>query len=319
VTKYFVTGGAGFVGANCVRRLLKRPEAAVTVFDNLSSGRVENLPNSGHADRLQFVHGDVRDMPALMNAMRDHEVVYHFASNSDIARAAAEPSIDFTNGTILTQNVLEAMRETGSKRIIFPSGSGVYGEVPAVPLPEAYPHMIPISTYGASKLASEALISAYAFMFGMTGTVFRLANVVGPGATHGVAYDFVRRLRQDSSALKIYGDGTQSKPYVHVDDVLDAFDLIERQQQGGYQCFNVGPQDHITVREIADIVVAAMKLNVPYAFTGGDRGWKADVPVYRLDASRLRAEGWSPRRGSREAVNAAVESLIEEWPAAIVS
>lgn len=277
---------------------------------------MENLPIDDAGERLTVIRGDVRELPALTAAMQEHTTVYHFASNADIARAATEPLIDFTNGTVLTQNALEAMRQTGAKRIIFPSGSGVYGDVPRIPLPETYSELRPVSTYGASKLASEGLISAYSFLFGLTGTVFRLANVVGPNQTHGVSYDFVRRLRQDSSSLRILGDGTQSKPYIHVDDVLDAFDLLEESQQTGYECFNVGPEDYLTVQEIADIVVSGMQLdNVNYAFTGGSRGWKGDVPAYRLDTTRLRSRGWSTRLSSKEAVTAAVDALMLEWPA----
>jgi UDP-glucose 4-epimerase len=248
--------------------------------------------------------------------MAGHDVVYHFASNSDIARAATEPAIDFLNGTLLTHNVLEAMRDTGVKRVLFTSGSGVYGDVPPVPIPEEYAKMLPISTYGACKLASESLISAYCHMFGVTGTVFRFANVVGPHQTHGVAYDFLRRLAKDPTQLKIYGDGQQTKPYVHINDVMAAFQLLERSQSSGYDVFNVGTEDFLTVRDVADIVVDRMKLaNVRYEFTGGARGWKADVPVYKLDSRKIRDRGWSSQLNSRESVIAAVESMIQDLTA----
>jgi UDP-glucose 4-epimerase len=312
---YLVTGGAGFVGANYVRRVLSRPDVRVTVVDNFSTGSLENLEGLP-GNRLTITECDLRDLDSLAEASRHHDVVVHFASNSDIAKAATSPDIDFDNGTRLTSNVLEAMRINGIKRVLFPSGSGVYGEVSEVPVAEDLPQMRPVSTYGASKLASEALISAYSFMFGMTGTVLRLANVVGPHQTHGVGYDFVRRLRAEPEALRILGDGSQSKPYVHVDDVLDAFDLMEARQTTGYDCYNVGPADFVTVRDIADIVVSAMGLrNVRYDFTGGNRGWKADVPVYRLDTQKIRSCGWTTRRTSREAVEASIQSLLSEWPA----
>ncbi len=248
--------------------------------------------------------------------MPGHDIVYHFAANSDIARAQQDPTIDFENGTIPTNNVLEAMRKSNVRRIVFTSGSGVYGEVPPAPIPEEYPRMIPVSTYGACKIACEALISAYCFMFDMTGTVFRFANVVGPHQTHGVAYDFIRRLAADPSRLKILGDGTQSKPYIHVEDVLSAFELLEAKQPGGYAVYNVGTPDFLTVREIADLVCERMGLrDVRYEFTGGARGWKADVPVYRLDTTRIRALGWTNRRNSREAVQAAVDAMLKELAA----
>jgi len=311
--RYFVTGGAGFIGGHLVHRLLAATQAHVTVFDNFSTGRRWHLGERAGDPRLKIVEGNAQDQTALVEAIRGHDTVFHLASNSDIARAAQEPEIDFLNGTLLTHNVLEAMRKTGVRRIAFTSGSGVYGEVPPVPVPEDYPKMIPVSTYGACKLACEALISAYSFMFDMRGMVFRFANVVGPRQTHGVAYDFIRRLAKDPTRLLIYGDGTQSKPYIHVEDVLNAFLLIEGPTETGYFYHNVASEDFLTVREIADIVVAKMGLrNVKYEFTGGSRGWKADVPVYRLDTKKIRALGWSNRCNSRQAVEAAVDAMLEE-------
>jgi len=311
--RIFVTGGAGFLGSNWVGYLLRHTSARVTVFDNLATGKRRYLEQFESDERFRFVFGDVRELSALQRAMQDHEWVFHFAANSDIARAAREPSIDFWNGTYLTHNVLEAMRGTGSERIFFTSGSGVYGDVEPVPVPEEYPRMIPISTYGASKLASESLISAYSHMFGIKGTVCRFANLVGPHQTHGVAYDFVHRLRKDPRRLLIYGDGRQSKPYLHVEDVTAAFALLAEKQSAAYDVFNVGSEDFLTVKEIADIVVQKMGLSgVKYEFTGGSRGWRADVPVYRLDTTKIRRLGWKNRRTSRQAVEAAVETIIRE-------
>lgn len=308
---YFVTGGAGFIGSHLVRRLLGTTSARVTVFDNFSTGQRWHFGDHINDPRLNIVEGNAQNQDEVARAIGGHDTVFHLASNSDIARAATEPDVDFQNGTLLTRNVLEAMRKTDVKRIIFTSGSGVYGEVPPRPIPEDYDKMIPVSTYGACKLACEALISAYSFMFDMQGIVFRFANVVGPNQTHGVAYDFIRRLAGEPARLKIFGDGTQSKPYIHVDDVLDAFLRIEATKQIGYEYYNVASQDFLTVREIADIVCERMKLkNVNYEFTGGSRGWKADVPVYRLDTTKIRARGWQNKRNSREAVTAAVDDML---------
>ncbi len=315
-SRYFVTGGAGFIGAHLVNHLLDTTPAAVTVFDNFSTGRKWAFFERVADPRLTIRCGDARDQDAVVEAVAGHDVVYHLAANSDIARAAAEPEIDFLNGTLLTHNVLEAMRRAGVRRILYTSGSGVYGEVPPEPIPEEYPRMIPISTYGACKLAGEALISAYCHLFEITGTVFRFANVVGPHQTHGVAHDFLRRLAKDPSRLKIFGDGRQTKPYIHVEDVLAAFRLMEQEQPGGYDVFNVGTEDALTVHQIADIVVERMGLSgVRYEFTGGARGWKADVPVYKLDTRKIRGRGWSSRRNSREAVTAAVDAMIADLQA----
>jgi UDP-glucose 4-epimerase len=308
--KYFITGGAGFIGAHLSNRLLSAGHS-VTAYDISCNSQRWHFGNNLKNPALRVVDADVRDAAKLEEAMAGHDVVFHFASNADIARAAAEPDIDFSNGTLLTRCVLEAMRKVAVKRIAFTSGSGVYGEVPPIPIPEDYDKMIPISTYGAQKLASEALIAAYSFMFNLHGMVFRFANVVGPQQTHGVAYDFLRRLAKDPTRLKIFGDGTQSKPYIHIEDALDAFLLIEGEARGGYEYYNVASQDFLTVRQIADVACERMGLkNVQCEFTGGNRGWKADVPVYRLDTAKIRARGWSNKRNSREAVSAAIDSMV---------
>lgn len=315
-SSFFVTGGAGFIGAHLTNRLLDGTDGRVTVFDNFSTGRAWHFGERVKDPRLRVIEGDCRDAEALEAAMGGHEVVFHLASNSDIASAATNPDIDFANGTVLTRNVLEAMRKTGVGRIFFTSGSGVYGEVPPVPIPEHYDKMIPVSTYGACKLACEALISAYSFMFDMKGVVFRFANVVGPFQTHGVAHDFLRRLAFDPTQLKIFGDGTQSKPYIHVEDVVDAFMMMEERNGPGYDMFNVASEDFLTVSDIADIVVERMGLSgVRYNYTGGSRGWKADVPLYRLDSSKIRGLGWRNRMTSREAVVGSVDSMIEDLKA----
>jgi UDP-glucose 4-epimerase len=311
--RFFITGGAGFLGSNLVNAILDRRLGAVTVFDNFLTGRREHFGESAGSSNLAIVEGDVADIEAVAKAVTGHDTVFHLAANSDIARAANEPLVDFDNGTRLTQSLLEAMRRTGVKRVLFTSGSGVYGEVPPVPVGEDFSPMIPISTYGAAKLASETLISAYCHMFDMVGTVFRFANVVGPHMTHGVSHDFTRRLHADPTHLQILGDGNQSKPYVHADDVVAAMLFLQQQQTSGYAYYNVGSEDHLLVREIADIVVAEMRLqNVKYEYTGGTRGWRADVPVYRLDTSKIRRLGWKNKRNSREAVVAAVRALLGE-------
>jgi len=313
LTRFFITGGAGFIGGHLVARLLQRPDAQVVVYDNFSSGRAWHLEAVETADRLQTITGDLKDIGRLREAMGGVDVVFHLASNPDIARAVREPDVDFWEGTYLTQNVLEAMRENRVPRLLYSSGSGVYGDTGTEPVVETYSPMRPISTYGASKLAGEALICAYCHMFDMHALAFRFANVVGPRQTHGVAYDFVLRLGRDPTRLQILGDGSQSKSYIHVDDVLDAILFLYDQGWQGFDVFNVATEDYVTVREIADLVVRQLGLShVAYSFTGGDRGWKGDVPVVRFDTSKLRSRGWSNRRTSREALQASIDSLITD-------
>jgi UDP-glucose 4-epimerase len=245
--------------------------------------------------------------------MRGCDHLFHFASNPDIAKAATQPDIDFWEGTYLTQNVLEAMRVSGVKRLTYASGSGVYGDTGELAVFEDYAPMLPISTYGASKLAGESLICAYCHMFGLNGAVFRFANVVGPRQSHGVAYDFILRLLHDPSRLRILGDGSQSKSYIHVEDVVDAMLLIGGKSNEGFEYYNVATEDYLSVRQIADLVIARMGLSgVKYEFTGGDRGWKGDVPVVRFDSRKLRGLGWTNRRTTAEALRDSIDSLIAD-------
>jgi UDP-glucose 4-epimerase len=314
--KAFVTGGAGFIGSHLVRRLLKSEGAdQVVVYDNFTSGQRSYLQVLMSDRRLAVIEADLKDAERVREAMAGCDTVFHLAANPDIAKAITQPDIDFWEGTYLTQNVLEAMRQTGTTRIFYTSGSGVYGEDPAVNFPESYGPCIPISTYGAGKLASESLIAAYCHMFGLVARVFRFANVVGPRQTHGVGYDFIRRLKSDSTALRILGDGTQRKSYVHVDDVLETIFLVAAKTIERYEVFNVATDDYVTVREIADLAVALAGLRpgeVRYDFTGGDRGWKGDVPIVRFDCSKIKALGWRNRRSSAEALRDAMEAMGRE-------
>jgi UDP-glucose 4-epimerase len=308
----FVAGGAGFIGSHLVRHLLTEGRAEnIVLYDNFSSGKMWHLREFIQDPHLNIVNADIKDLSKLTEAIAGAQIVYHFASNPDIAKAMAQPDIDFWEGTYLTQNVLEAMRVSGVKKIVYASGSGVYGETGLQEVVEDSSSFLPISTYGASKLAGEALICAYCHMFEMQGLVFRFANVVGPHQTHGVGYDFVRRLLRDPSQLVILGDGNQSKSYVHVEDVISAMQWIVGQGWRGFEYFNVATEDYVTVREIADLVVQRLGLNeVAYAFTGGARGWKGDVPTVRFNTQKLRARGWQNRRTSREALRDSIDSMI---------
>jgi UDP-glucose 4-epimerase len=315
-SRYFLVGGAGFIGSHFVDRLLSEPETElVTVYDNFTSGREWHVSHHADDERLAVHRGDVKDPGALTDAMEGHDVVVHLASNPDIARAMTEPAVDFDEGTLLTHHVVEAMRRTETPRVLYASGSGVYGDLGEREIDEDWGPLVPISTYGASKLAGEALISAYSFMFGLTGRIFRFGNVVGPRQTHGVGFDFVRRLLEDPTRLQIFGDGRQSKSYIHVEDVVDAVLVAHRQSTGDYEAFNVATGDYITVTEIADLaadIVGLDPADVRYEYTGGARGWRGDVPVVRLNTDRIRRLGWTNRRSSSEALRDSMLALLEE-------
>ena len=315
--KYLMVGGAGFIGSHFVDQLLSagQPTSQVTIYDNFSSGRAWHFEQHRGDARLTVVHAEVSDLDTLCSAMAGRDVVIHLASNPDIARAATEPEIDFYQGTLLTNNVLEAMRRMGVKQLLYASGSGVYGELGTTPVSEDQGPFQPVSTYGASKLAGEALIASYCAMFGLRACAFRFANVVGPRQTHGVGFDFLRRLTADPSELRILGDGQQSKSYIHVLDVVAAVLKALDGSEEPFAVFNVSTPDALTVEEIAGEAVRCLGLaKMPvYRFTGGTRGWKGDVPVVRLNSNRIRALGWSPRWNSREAIRAALESMrVEE-------
>jgi UDP-glucose 4-epimerase len=314
--RFFIVGGAGFIGSHFTDALLSNKEVkAVTLFDNLTSGREWHFQHHLGNSKFRFVRGDVKDIDALKHAMDGSDIVIHLASNPDIARAATEPDIDFREGTYLTQQVLEAMRQTSAKRILYASGSGVYGDLGMVEAGEDYGPMVPISTYGASKLAGEVLISSYCHMFELTACVFRFGNVVGPRQTHGVGFDFVRSLRKQPEKLRILGNGEQSKSYIHVQDVIAAVLMANEKTTERFQTYNVATGDYITVREIAELAFECLGLDgekVALELTGGERGWKGDVAVVRLNTERIRGLGWRCQRTSRQALREAMQALIKD-------
>lgn len=311
---YFLVGGAGFIGSHFIDALLQQSHVQkVTIYDNFSSGKEWFYQQHLSDPRLHIVNGDVKDSVRLNQAMQNHEVVIHFAANPDIARAAKEPNIDFIEGFYLTQQVLEAARLAKIKRIIYTSGSGVYGEQ-SIEFKEDQGNLHPISTYGASKLASEAFISSYCHMFDMTATVFRFANVVGPRQTHGVGFDFLRKLKNNPQQLEILGDGKQTKSYIYISDVISAVFLANEALNSPFEVFNVATEDTISVYNIAQMAVECLGLKEPIAFkfSGGDRGWKGDVPNIRLNSCKIRNLGWSNQYQSASAMRLSLLAMIEE-------
>jgi UDP-glucose 4-epimerase len=316
--RYFIAGGAGFIGSHFTDRLLSESTTAgVTLYDNFSSGREWHYHQHRQDARFRVVRGDVKDIEPLTAAMRDHDIVIHLASNPDIARAATEPEIDFREGTLLTNNVVEGMRRAGVRTILYASGSGVYGDLGDKEVDEDYGPLVPISTYGASKLAGEALISSYCHMFDFIGRIFRFGNVVGPRQTHGVGFDFLRRLLNDPRKLRILGDGTQSKSYIHVRDVIDAVLLAGRRSLQRYAVYNVA-SDYITVTEIGQLAAECAGLDprqVQFEYTGGDRGWKGDVPIVRLNTERIRSLGWVCGASSEKALRDSMMAMMSDFKA----
>jgi UDP-glucose 4-epimerase len=316
----FIVGGAGFIGSHFADRLLSDPDVeAVTLYDNFSSGREWHFSHHAGDERLSVTKGDVKDADLLASAMAGHDLVIHLASNPDIARAMVDPTIDFEEGTYLTHRVVEAMRVGHVDTIMYASGSGVYGDLGDFAATEDHGPLVPASTYGASKLAGEALISAYCAMFDLRGAVFRFGNVVGPRQTHGVGFDFIRRLLDDPTTLRILGDGKQSKSYIHVDDVVGAVlgvaDRLGGAPSGTFETYNVATGDYITVTEIAELALEVLGVDpttVTLDYMGGSRGWRGDVPVVRLDVSRIEATGWRCGRSTSDALRSSMGAMVPD-------
>src|SRR2546425_3388428 len=304
--KIVITGGAGFIGSHLADALAVQSD--VVVVDNLSAGKRANLNQAMKAGATLVKRDLLRGN--FGSLFRRADVVYHSAETPDVrlGRAETKPSID--ENIIGTHRLLEACRVAKVPQVVFPSTSTVYGEAAAVPTPEDYGPLEPISVYGATKLVSEALLSAYAHTFGISTVIFRLANVVGTRSGHGVVVDLVRKLSRDPKRLEIIGsDPGTAKSYVHVDDVVAGIRAGVQATTGPVAVYNIGSEDAIPVRSIADTIWHELGLSgVAYAWTGGaggGRGWAGDVRVMQLAIERLRRTGWRPRRTSEEAVRAA--------------
>lgn len=313
--KVFITGGAGFIGSHIVDKLCEN-HVDVVVFDNLSAGRTENLKKWLNTPKFKFVLGDLLSSEEIWKSLDDCETVFHMAANPEVRISSEDPKVHYEQNVLATFNLLEAIRKVGDvKTLVFASTSAVYGDAMEIPTSEEYSPLKPISVYGASKLASEALITSYAYTYGFRTVIYRLANIVGSRAQHGVIYDFIRKLRKNTGKLEILGDGTQTKSYLHVQDCVEAILMGINPTSEKVEIFNVGSEDQITVKEIADIVCEKMRLsNVNYVFTGGvdgGRGWKGDVKFMLLNVNKLKKLGWKPKLNSRQAVERAVEEILK--------
>jgi UDP-glucose 4-epimerase len=316
-TKTLVTGGAGFIGSHMVDALLDRGEDVI-VIDNLSSGRMDNLREGSTGGGLKFVNMDLKEPANLPEVLNGVSMTYHLAANPEVRIGSVDPSIHFRENLLTTFNLLEAMRMSGgTKTVVFASTSTVYGEAAQLPTREDYGPMLPISTYGASKLGCESLISSYAYTHGMRGLILRMGNCVGARSGHGVVADFIRKLRANPSELEILGDGSQTKSYIHVSDCVDAiFIAIEAFLQSARRVdvYNLSSPDQVSVKRIAQIVVEELGLrNVKMKFTGGvdgGRGWFGDVKVMHLSVEKLRKLGWRPKLNSEQAIRVATKEFL---------
>jgi UDP-glucose 4-epimerase len=308
--KAFVTGGAGFIGSHVVDRLIQDGRS-VTVFDNLSTGFEENLAAHAGSGLLTLHRGDVLDAAALTSAMEGHDILFHFQANADVRGGIKNTRADLEQNTIGTWNALEAARLAGVRTIVFASSATVYGEPEIFPTPEGCP-LVQTSLYGASKLAGEAMLQAYAEYFGIRSIIFRFVSWIGPRYSHGVVFDFVKKLRANPRQLEILGDGKQVKSYLDVrDGVSGIFCAVDR-FQGKKGIFNLGHDAFLNVLDLARIVTSELGLDgVEFVTSGGERGWLGDSPVVHLETSRIKELGWSPRISIEEGIRATTRFLVE--------
>jgi UDP-glucose 4-epimerase len=289
--RIFITGGAGFIGSNLVKKLGRQNQ--ITIYDKKNGD-------------------DLLDFAKLRRTLKNYDFVFHLASNPDIAKSEKYPKLDLDQGVIATFNVLEAMRQNNVKKIVYTSGSGVYGDQGLKYTSENFGPLLPVSMYGASKLAAEGLISAFCHMYNMQSWIFRPANIVGPGQTHGVGYDFIKKLEKNSQELVILGDGSQSKSYLYVDDLISAMLLAIKKSNDKVNFFNAASNSFIDVKTIAQIAVKEMGLkNVKFKYTGGPKGWKGDVPKVRLDITKIKKLGWQSKLNSNQAIRQSIRDLLK--------
>ena len=305
-----VIGGAGFIGSALVEKLVLRGK--VTIFDNLSVGKRAFVERALASGKAELVQADALDVETLSRVAAGHDTVFHLAANPEARWGLDNPRLDLEQGTIATHNALEATRRAGVKRFVLASSGTVYGDTPEACREQDLGNL-PISLYGASKLAGEALVSAYVECFGLTGRIFRFGNVVGPRGTHGAALDFLKKLERSPGELEVLGDGRQAKPYVYVADCVDAISFGLDHAEGRLNVFNIAPPDVTSVARIAELCVAASPYpDARIRYTGGERGWLGDVPRSRLDASKLARLGFELSRSSDDAVRAAISELSRE-------
>lgn len=308
-----VTGGAGFIGSHLVDRLVEEGYS-VRIIDNFSSGSLENIRHHLGGKRVEVLGVDLKDPAGVEESVKGVEAVFHFAANPEVRVSTTNPEVHFRENIVATFNLLEAMRRNDVGDLVFASSSSVYGEPEEIPVGEEAP-IRPVSVYGASKAACENLIHAYSKLYGIKAVALRYANVVGPRLRHGVVYDFIVKLLKDPGVLEILGDGTQTRSYIYIDDAVEATITAWKASRGGFEAYNVGSEDWITVNDVADVVVEVMGLqNVKRVYKPvlHGVGWLGDVKKIALKVEKLKSLGWRPRLRSREAVAEAARRVLGE-------
>jgi UDP-glucose 4-epimerase len=311
--KAFVSGGAGFIGSNLVDRLLDVGHE-VTVYDNLSTGLLQFLEYARDFDCFRLVKGDLLDEDSLSEAIAGHEFVFHLAANADVRFGTEHPRRDLEQNTIVTNNVLEAMRKNGISKIAFASTGSVYGDATVIPTPENAPFPIQTSLYAASKMAGEGLIAAYCGGFGFQSWIFRFVSILGERYTHGHVFDFYRKLKQNPSRLKVLGNGNQRKSYLYIQDCIDAMLFALEKSNESVNVLNLGVDGYCEVNDSIGWICEELGVTPKLEYSGGDRGWIGDNPFIFLDTSKIRDLGWKPKLSIQDGVLKTIQYLkTNEW------
>jgi UDP-glucose 4-epimerase len=306
--KILVTGAAGFVGSHLVDRLLEAGHQVIGL-DNFSTGNLHFLEGALGHSRFRLERSDLLDQAPLLSSMRDVELIYHLAANADVRYGPDHPTKDFEQNAKATVNVLEAMRVCGVPAIAFSSTGSIYGEASIIPTAEDHPFPVQTSLYGASKLAAEAQIQAYAESFGIRAYIFRFVSILGERYTHGHVIDFYRQLYLNPKSLKVLGNGKQRKSYLYVHDCIDAMFASLQRAKGKVNIFNLGTDEYCEVNDSISWICEELGCSPTIHYTGGDRGWIGDNPFIFLECSRIRDLGWRPRLNIRESVVRTVRYL----------
>ena len=310
--KALVAGGAGFIGSHLIDALINEGHQVVCI-DNFFIGTKANIEHLMGNSGFIFYEQNLCDLEKLKAVFEKEkfDFVFHLAANSDIQASAKNPEIEYYNTYTTTFNLLECMRLFNVKKLFFASTSAVYGEREGEKVSEFSARLEPISYYGAAKLGSEGLISAYTHMNSLSVLVFRFPNVIGPRLTHGVIFDFVKKLKQNPKELTILGDGTQAKPYMHVFDLVKGIMRFKENLSEGITLYNIGVETQTTVTRIADIICEKMGLSdVTYSYTGGRGGWRGDVPYFAFDLDKIHQAGWHAHWTSDETVAKTVAEVL---------
>jgi UDP-glucose 4-epimerase len=311
--KVAITGCAGFIGSNLVDRLVDDGNV-VTGIDDFSTGKRRFLQHALGRPNFSLVEIDLLDLDAIKAAIAGAEEVYHLAANADVRYGTQHPRKDLEQNTIVTYNVLEAMRANGIKKLAFSSTGSVYGEPMVFPTPEDAPFPVQTSLYGASKAAGEGLISAYCEGFGFEACIFRFVSILGERYTHGHVFDFYRQLKLNPKELRVLGDGRQRKSYLYVQDCIDAILLTMACAGGKSGIYNLGVDSYCEVNDSIGWICEALDVTPRLSYSGGERGWIGDSPFIFLDATKIRALGWSPKLTIKQGVIKTIEFLkANEW------